>query len=446
MKAHNMMFQSIIFCLLTSCFFLIAPSHAQYIGIDKVIAIVDDSVITQTDYEEAKKRLVSNIEAQGQQTPTGAALKKLTINNLILEKIQMQMAQRAGVTITEEHLTETLHQLAKKQGKTLEALIADMQTKGESYENLREQVRKELSVQQVQQSYLRNRIQVNEKAINEYLNSVEGKARIQSKYLISHLLIRSDNPKAKQVLTAVIQDIRKGKRQFEDFNTPQTIDGFTIESGDLGERTQAELPSLFADIIPKMQPGALSAPIKSGAGWHVVKLNDLSGTAKIIHQVNAQHILIKLSEVRTNKQAKRLITDIYKRLKKGEDFSLLAKEYSEDPGSALQGGALDWAEPSKYVGSFKETLLTLKDKEISKPFESEFGWHIVQKLGERDHNVTEELRKNQAFQTLYQRKAAEEIDSWLNQIRNEAYIDFKDASYDPDSTPKKTTDNSKTAP
>lgn len=413
---------------------------APYIGIDKVIAIVDDSIITLTDIEAAKKRLSKNMTAQGKAVPGNEKLTKMAVNSLILENIQLQMAQRAGVSITEDYLLDAISQLARREGLTLEAFVEKLKDEGESYEELREQIKNELSIQQVQQSYLRNRININEQAIQDYLNSAEGKARIQSKYVISHIFIRSQDPKAAEVLKKVAADIKAGKRRYSDFNTPKTIDGFEVENGDLGERTQAELPTLFADIIPTMQPGDLSEPVQSGAGWHIVQLEKLSGAAKIIHQINARHILIKLSEVRNDKQAKQLIDDLYKRLKKGEDFSLLAKEYSEDTGSALQGGELDWAEPSKYVGAFKDTLLKLKNQETSKPFKTEFGWHIVQKLGERDHNVTEELRKNQAFQTLYQRKAAEEIDSWLNQIRNEAFIDFKDPSFDPDFTPQQDKD------
>ncbi|MCY4043542.1 MAG: peptidylprolyl isomerase [Cellvibrionales bacterium] len=406
-------------------------AQAAYVGIDKIIVIVDDDVITLSDYEDAKAQVLKNIDAQGQPMPDEATLKKATINNLILERIQLQMAKRVGVQITEEQLTQAMSQLAKSKGLSLEEFISEANKRGQTTQQIRDQIKKELTIQQVQQGFLRNRININEQAIEEYLKSDEGKSRIQSKYTLSHLLIRSQDANAQNVLAQVVNDIQSGKRQFSDFNSSQTIDGFQVENGDLGTRTQNELPSLFADIILNMQPGDYSKPVKSGAGWHVVKLDDLSGAAKIIHQVHARHILIKPSEVRSNKQAKRLINDLYKRIKKGEDFSLIAKEYSDDPGSALLGGDLDWAEPSKYVGNFKKTLEKLKNDEISKPFETEFGWHIAQKLGERDHNVTDEVRKNQAFQTLYQRKAAEEVDSWLNQIQQDAYIEFKDPSFDP---------------
>jgi peptidyl-prolyl cis-trans isomerase SurA len=426
-----------LFLSFASCW-LPQVSMAAYVGIDKILVIVDDDVITQSDYEDAKAQVLKNIAAQDQPMPDEATIKKATINNLILERIQLQMANRVGVQVSEEQLTQSMSQLAKSKGFTLEEFILEAQKRGQTTQQIRDQLKKELIIQQVQQGFLRNRINISEQAIDEYLKSEEGKSRIQSKYTLSHLLIRSQDPKAKKALEQAVKDIKSGKRKFSDFNTPQTVDGFAIENGDLGVRTQDELPSLFANIIPDMQPGDYSAPVKSGAGWHVVKLDDLSGAAKIIHQVHARHILIKPSEVRSNKQAKRLINELYKRIKKGEDFSLIAKEYSEDTGSALLGGDLDWAEPAKYVGNFKKTLEKLKDNEISKPFETEFGWHIVQKLGERDHNVTDEVRKNQAFQTLYQRKAAEEVDSWLNQIRQDAYIEFKDPSFNPEviETPK----------
>ena len=413
-------------------FLCVIPCSAEFKLIDKIAIVVDDAVISEQDIDLALTRINDNLRQQNQPIPDADTLRQLALDNLITQTIQLQIAKRGGVYITEEQLTQAVNTLAQRKGQNLDDFINSLASDGINYRDFRNQIKNELMMQQVQQSYLRNRINISDQAIAEYLNSHEGQNRIQSKYSISHLFIRleetattNDVNKAKKVLTQTAESIRNKTQQFSDFDQAKTVQGFSISNGDLGTRSKAELPSLFAEIVPTMQPGELSEPIRSGAGWHVVKLEDLAGAAKIVFQVKARHILIKTSAVRDEVQAKTLINELYARIQKGEDFSLLAKEYSEDPGSALQGGELGFAEPTKYVGTFQKNLTQLKKNQISKPFKSEFGWHIVQKQDERMYNLTEEVQKNQALQALYQKKAGEEIDSWILQIKDEAFIDFK---------------------
>ncbi|CAA0120640.1 Chaperone SurA [BD1-7 clade bacterium] len=406
--------------------------HADYEPMDKILAIVDNGVVTQSEFDQKITVIRKNFEMSGQPEPPEAQLHQQVLDRLILDELQLQMAQRAGVHISEDRLTQTMANIAERNGTTLQGMVTDLEARGESFSDMREQVRNELTIQQVQQGNLRSRIQVTEKEVREYLSSIEGKDRMTTRYKISHVMLSLPQPqpaevdaKAEKTLANIAQSLRNGLSTFTDYTGGKTINGFQISNGDLGLRTEEDIPSMFRDMVMNGDKGDFSAPIRSGGGWHIVVIDEVTGKAQMVHQNHARHILIKLSEVRTDRQAKRAIDDIHNRLQQGGDFTLLAKEYSEDPGSAMQGGDLGWSMPGQFVPEFEETLARLKDNEISQPFKSEFGWHIMEKMGERVHNMTEESRQNQAYQTLYERKFAQELDNWLLKIRDEAFVEVK---------------------
>lgn len=405
---------------------------ADYQTLDKVVAIVDNDVITQNDVNNKIAQVKINIAKQKRPLPPEDEMQKQVMDRLIIESLQMQLAQRAGVHISEEQLNSAIEDMAQRNKVSLHDFRQRIISSGLEYETYREQVRQDMALQQVQQGHLRSRIQVTEQDVNNFLQSAEGVTMTTTRYQTSHILLpvtegssKAEIAAAKKTLLALRTEIISGLKHFDSFLQSQNYQTYTLSGADLGLRSKDDLPSLFAETVLKLKSGDISPPIRSGAGWHLLKVQNISGTAQVVHQTKARHILVKLSEVRNEKQAIRLINSLQERLQKGEDFSLLAKEYSEDPGSSLQGGDLGWSMPGQFVPAFEKTLATLNIDETSKPFKSQYGWHIMEKLAERDHDMTQESQKNKAYQILYERSFREELDSWLLKIRDQAFIEIK---------------------
>lgn len=400
--------------------------------LDKIVAIVDDDVITQSDVDAKMKQVLQSMQGQDRPMPPEDEIKKLVMDRLIIESLQLQLARRAGVHVSEDQLTDAIANIAKRNRVSLQTFRQRLEKDGISYDDMREQVRKDMTLQQVQQGHLRSRIQISENDVENFLQSAEGQEMATIRYHLSHILLpveenssAADVKNSEKIMRQLRNDILAKLESFESFLQGKNYQNKTLSGGDLGARAKKDLPSLFADIAQQMQTGQISKPVRSGAGWHLLKMNNVTGSAKIVHQTHARHILIKLSEIRNEAQAERLINSLYERIQQGEDFSLLAKEYSEDPGSSLQGGDLGWSMPGQFVPEFEKTMAALEIDAVSKPFKSQFGWHIMQKLAEREHDMTRDSQKNKAYQTLYERRFAEELDNWLLKIREEAFIELK---------------------
>ena len=414
-------------CLSTA---VIATAEVQ--PLDKIVAIVDDDVITQSDVDAKMTQVLSNMQGQGRPMPPEEEIKKQVMDRLIIESLQMQLARRAGVHVSEDQLTDSIANIAKRNGLSLSDFRQRLLNDGVNYTQMREQVRSDMVMQQVQQGNLRSLIQISDSDIESFLHSAEGKAMTTTRYHLSHLLLpvsegasTASAAKAEKLLIQLRSEIMNKLLKFDSFIQGKSYKNVQISGADLGARSFDDLPSLFADVASHMKSNDISKPVRSGAGWHLLKLNNVSGAAEVVHQTHARHILIKLSEVRNEAQAKRLINTLHERLEKGEDFSLIAKEYSEDPGSALQGGDLGWSMPGQFVPEFEKTLAVLKINAISQPFKSKYGWHIMQKLAERDHDMTQDSQRNKAYQTLYERRFNDELENWLLKIRDEAFIELK---------------------
>lgn len=420
---------SFIGCILISA----ATLQAAYQPLDKIVAIVDDDVITQSDFDAKLGQVKVNFTRQNRPLPPQDEINKEIMDRLILESLQLQLARRAGVHISEDQLTNAVNNIAQRNGLSLAAFRKKMAAEGISFTDMRAQIRRDMTLQQVQQGHLRSRIQISDKEIENFLASAEGKAITTTRYEVSHILFPLAETASQKTVNEAQQDLLDLRSEiiaklldFSTFTKAGTPFREQLLSGaNLGWRAADDLPSIFADVVITMEAGDISSPIRSGAGWHLVKLNQITGAAKVVHQSQTRHILLKLSEVRDEKQAKKQINNLYERLQKGEDFSLLAKEYSEDPSSALQGGDLGWSMPGQFVPAFEKTMASLQIGEVSQPFKSKFGWHIMQKMAERDHDMTLEGQKNKAYQALYERKFSEELDSWLLKIRDEAFIELK---------------------
>lgn len=409
-------------------------AHAEFQSLDRVIAIVDDDVITQSDLDDKIAMVRSNLQQQANDygMPGEEEIQKEVLNRLVLESLQMQLAKQGGISISDEQLNQTMADIAKRNGLSLAEFPEKLAEEGIDYLAMREEVRKEMIIQQVQQGHLQNRIQITEQEVNNFLASSEGQRITAQQYHAQHVLLAvNDNAssaqeqQAKEKLSAIRQHILQGQADFDALMRGQTIDEVAVVGQDFAWQTLEDLPSLFSGIINTMEKGDISEPIRSGAGWHLLRLKNKTGGNILIEQVRGRHILISPSEVRSEEKALALATELYEKILQGDDFELLAKEYSEDKGSALQGGDLGWTGPGQFVPEFEETLFSLAVNDVSRPIKTQFGWHIIQKTGERTHDATEEDWKAQAQQTIFERKFGDELEAWLVRIKEEAFIEIK---------------------
>jgi len=276
------------------------------------------------------------------------------------------------------------------------------------------------------------KIQISEQDIDSFLNSARGQKATAEEYRLGHILIqvpsqasRAELKKAEEKAQNLVKQLRTGAN-FKQMAIAQSDGRNALKGGDLGWRKQGELPSLFADIVPDLKEGNVSDPIKSGSGFHIIKVEEKrGGSTKMVKQTRARHILIRPNEIRDEDASQALIQDLYKRIKNGEDFATLAKEFSDDPGSKVSGGDLDWINEGDMVPEFEDTMKATAKGQLSKPFTSQFGWHILEVTGYRNKDVGEQIQRNQVRALLYSQRFEEELPIWLRQIRTEAYVEVK---------------------
>lgn len=399
------------------------PALAAVKVIDQVVAVVENQVITAADIDHRLTQLRMN----NPKLPSGAEIEKQVLERLIIESIQLQMAERSGVRISDERLNDTINGIAKRNGMSLAQFQQTLAKQGQSYAEAREQIRREMLLSQVQQGNLRNRIQISEQEVENFLNSAEGQKLTASSFRVAHLLLAGDKSGAdKDFMRKLGQQIKADPALFNKVFQAKSYKGKSLKAQDLGWRQDEELPSLFSNIVAQLDSGQVSAPVSSGAGLHLIKLvNKRGGHGQMQDQVKARHILIKPSSIRDEKQSLALLQEIEQRLNKGEDFHDLARQYSDDPGSALQGGDLGWNPYGRMVPIFDQHMRDTKIGALSPIFKSQFGWHILQVQERRQQDISAEKFKEQAYQAIYERKFEEELDAWLQKIRDEAFVEFK---------------------
>lgn len=395
---------------------------------DGVIAIVDDDVVLASELDSRLQRIQASIAKSGQQAPPESSIRREILDQLILESIQMQMAYRAGVRISDEQLNQSMARIAAQNNLSLAEFKTALEADGFSYNDTREQIRRDMMLQRVQQGNVNQRVQITDQEIENFLASKDGKALTAAEYRVLHALIPASDSdertrlKAQTYAEQVYQQLNKGG----DFKTLLANGGaYNISSGDLGWRKADDLPSLLANVVPSLKEGQTAKPLQSASGYHLVQLVDKRGDGEIIPQTHARHILLKASAIRDEAATEAQIKKLRQRVINGEDFAELAREYSEDIGSAVEGGDLDWTSPGQLVPEFQTTMDNTAVGEVSNAFRSQYGWHILEVLGRRDKDVTEDLRRNIARNYIHKRKFDDELQVWLQKIRDEAYVDIK---------------------
>ncbi|WP_199458211.1 MULTISPECIES: peptidylprolyl isomerase [unclassified Marinobacter] len=401
--------------------------------LDRVVAIVDDDVILQTQLEARVNTIVGRLSAQGTGLPPRQMLEQRVLEQLIAESVQLQMADKMGMRISDNELNETLASIARSNGMTMAQFESQLAEEGVTYQQAREQIRNEMLTSRVQQRQVGNRVRITDNEVENYLQAQAGAGSDGAEYRLAYIFIQVDEPgneasvrQARNLADNLRQQILDG-RDFREVAVAESDASNALEGGDMGWRSESQLPSLVAPVVPDLEPGVPSAVLENNSGFHLVMVMDKRGgeQQQIIEQHKVRHILVRPSAAVTEAQAEQRIRDIYRQLQDGADFAELARELSDDPVSGSDGGNLDWVSPGQMVPEFEQAMLDADVGEIYGPVRSQFGWHILQVQERRKQDVTAEARESQARQAIYQRKFEQELQNWLREVRDEAFVEFK---------------------
>jgi peptidyl-prolyl cis-trans isomerase SurA len=374
------------------------------------------------------------LHEQKLELPPQNVLRQQVLERLVLQELQVQRANKAGIKVPDEQVNAALQDVAKRNGLTLSQLPDALAKQGVDYPTYRDEIRREITLQLLRQRDVLQHINVTSREIDQFLDKQAKTPSERNEYNVSHILIavgQEASPAQVDSAQKRAQDIYERAKGGEDFaklavaysNSQTAFDG-----GALGWRKGSELPTFLADIIARLKPGEMSEPLRTPTGFHIIRLNEVRGAgaqATVEDQVHVRHILMKTNELADDATVKQKLTKLRERILAGEDFSGLAQTVSEDPGSAVDGGDLGWSGPGTFTPEFEKVINSLKDNEISEPFKTQFGWHIAQVLGHRRFDNTVEMKRRQAMEAIRASKADEETELWLRHMRDEAYVEYK---------------------
>lgn len=404
-------------------------SYADVQIIDRIAAIVDDDVVMMSELQARTAMLREQAKATGKSIGSEEEIRIGVLDSLILESLQMQMAQRAGFYIDDNRLNQALSNIARQNGMDLPSFVQVLEENGQSYAQVREQVRKDMILQEVQRGNVNHRVQITEDEIENFLASPEGQQLTEVFNRVDHLLVpvASDaNSDEEQRLRGVAETIHSAAQNggaLAELAVQNAAVG--ASRSDLGWRNDEQMPEIFRAPVAQMNKGDVSI-VRSPSGFHVIQLIDRRGNeATIVPQTKLSHILIKPTEVLDIDAAKAKIDSLLARAKNGEDFAALAKEYSDDIGTAQEGGDLGWSNLGTFVPEFEQAMVATPVGEFSEPVRTQFGWHVLKIEGRRDEDVSDIVLRNRARGMIHERKYQEELEIWLQKTRDEAYVDIK---------------------
>ncbi|MGE5170403.1 MAG: peptidylprolyl isomerase [Rudaea sp.] len=402
------------------------------VPLDRVIVVVNDEAITQWDLNEGRRILISQMKASKVTPPTNDVIDKQVLERLIVERAVLQYAKETGIRVDDTTVERTILRVAEENKLSPEEFRKVLEREGIPYANYREDIRRQIIIQRVREREVDSKVTVSDAEVDNYLATLASQAGGEDEYLLSHIYITVPEQASSQAIEAAhgqaeaaLAELKSGKdfRQVAAAysNAPDAPSG-----GDLGWRTRARLPSVFADVVRGMKPGEVSGILRSAGGFHIVKLVDERSRNQptIVEQTHARHILIKVNEQTSEADAKARIDRLRERLVAGASFEDLARANSEDASSA-KGGDLGWISPGDTVPDFERALDKLAVDEISQPVRTPFGWHLIQVLGRRKQDVTEQRRREQARQAIRQRKSDEQFEEFVRQLRDRTYVEYK---------------------
>lgn len=417
---------------LTTCFVLMLnyPTVAEVLG--RVAAIVEEDVILEQELDNEVSTIAERIRASNAQMPPESILRKQVLEKLIIDKLQRQLAEKAGITVTEEMLNNSAADIAQRNNMTLQQFREELQRQGLTYKNFLDNMRNEIIINQLRGREIGGRIKVTDREVDHYLETQEQESNGTAiQYHLGHILIavrEAAAAKEIQLAQSKANELVKKLRAGQDFtHTAMTESGDdnALKGGDLGWRSLSDIPSLFSDIVVKMHANEVADPIRSPSGFHIIKMLELKGLDNhTITNTKVRHILIKTNDLIDDEEAKKRLLALKARIMDGDDFAALARAHSDDKGSALKGGSLDWVGPQDLVKPFEDAMEKLEINELSEPIQTQFGWHLIQVLDRKTKDNSAEHKKDVVREAIRKRKIEEETELWMRRLRDEAYVEI----------------------
>ena len=397
------------------------PVKAKIEILDRVAIIVGEGVVLESQVKSMLENIEKRYQEQGAPMPPKEIIMEQIHERLIIEELQLQLANRAGVRVSDGELNNAFERIAANNNLSLEEFIQTLEVEGESYESLRSQVRKEMVIQRVQQGRVSQEINITEQELEGFLQTDVATRELSPELFLRQVLVSSE-----ELANKILNRISEGE-DFSNLAKQYSTNSLASKGGEMGWRNLADLPSLFAIELKNKKKGYISRPLKGGSGFYILKIEDKRGDlVRFEEQWSARHILMMPTKLRDKTFTKKELEEVRIRALEGEDFSLLAKEFSEDPGSASRGGDLDWLSVGETAPAFEKMMLETPLMELSPVFESEFGFHFLQVLDKRTEDLTEEMIKDRAYGILFSQKYDEELENTLRTMRAEAFVEFKE--------------------
>jgi peptidyl-prolyl cis-trans isomerase SurA len=403
------------------------------VPLDRVVAVVNDGIVLQSQLDTQILLITDRLRGQGTELPPTDVIRQQVLERLVLQEIQVQRATRLGVQVPDEMLNEALRDVAKRNNIEFEQMPVALEAQGVDYASYRDEMRREIILSMLRQRDVFPRIYVSPRELDQALERESGQSDQNAEYDVSHLLLslpESATSDQMAKVEALAQDIYKRAQGGEDFGQlalAYSQAQSALERGKLGWRRMNQLPQFIAELVGKMKAGDVSEPVRTPTGFHLVKLDATRGGETgpvLVEQLHSRHILMRPNEVQDDATTRQRLAAIRDRIMAGEDFAALASVTSEDPGSASRGGDLGWNAPGVFDPEFENVLSTLQQDQISEPLRSQFGWHIVQLLGRRTYDQSDELRRQRVLTALRESKVDEETELWLRRLRDEAYVEI----------------------
>ncbi|MGR6036412.1 MAG: peptidylprolyl isomerase [Candidatus Nitrosoglobus sp.] len=421
--------QRLLISIFTICWFM---NSFAATSLDRIVAVVNEEIILESELAQMIHTVEAQLGAREAPLPPDDMLEKQVLERLIMQHLQLQLADRTGIRVGDETLNQALQHIAENNKLTLSQFRDVLEKDGFDFPAFRESIRKEIIVSQLHKREIDDHVTVSEAEIDNFLTTQKKQGNQDVQYHLAHILVaipEAASPEEIQAAKARAEQILHQLQQEADFQKVAIAysDGQqALEGGDLGWRKMGQLPTLFVDVVPKLQVGEVSPLIRSPSGFHIVKLVDRRGEEEqVITQTHARHILIRADELTSDQDIQLRLSQLRQRVLQGEDFSKLARAHSDDKASAIKGGDLGWVSPGQMIPRFEEVMLSLDPAEISKPFKTQFGWHVIQVLERRKQNMTEEFNRSKAQMEIRQRKIEEDLENWLRQLRDEAYVEYR---------------------
>ncbi|MCG7983652.1 MAG: peptidylprolyl isomerase [Candidatus Thiodiazotropha lotti] len=421
---------SISMLLLLCLLFSSTISSAAVKELDYIVAIVNDDVIAKSELDNKTREMLAQMSQKRNNLPPMKIIQEQILERMIAKRLQLQAANQLGLSVDDATVTKAIANIAETNNITLLQLRETLEMDGISFPLFREQLREDILINRLKQKEVINRIVITEQDIKNFLAREMGSSRQRTAVRLLHILIATPEG-------ASPQDVQAAKKQAADIHQ-QLLEGGdfselairhsdgrqALEGGDLGWVETSRIPSLFTSVVDEMEADTISTPIRNASGFHIVKLAEVKGGQKmLINQTHARHILINTNEIVSDDEARQRLETLRARIIDGDGFETLARSHSDDKASAIKGGDLGWTSPGDLVPQFEEQMNAMAIDEISQPFKTQFGWHIVQPLERRQHDSTEEVLKNKARQEIQKQKSEEAIELWLRRLRDEAYVE-----------------------